>query len=154
MCALKRHINGSLRLLHCSSFNDAFSVTQKKSDEWKSDKWMMNWKWFGRERSWPNFKVLTRHSLGETEENLGKPQSWYLVFGSIFEPGTFRIRSRSVNHGWHCRLYSSLQRYTGPESEVGEIKEKNTVIWDKCANMLAVCRRERKIPGYPNGCWV
>jgi hypothetical protein len=30
---------------------------------------VMNWKGFGKNRSWPNFKVLSRHSPGETEEN-------------------------------------------------------------------------------------
>jgi hypothetical protein len=25
---------------------------------------MMNWKGFGKNRSWPNFKVLSRHSPG------------------------------------------------------------------------------------------
>jgi hypothetical protein len=29
----------------------------------------MNWKGFGRKRTWPNFKVVSRHSLGGTEEN-------------------------------------------------------------------------------------
>jgi hypothetical protein len=29
----------------------------------------MNWKGFGRTQSWPNFKVLFRHSPGGTEEN-------------------------------------------------------------------------------------
>jgi hypothetical protein len=30
---------------------------------------MLNWKQFGRKRLWPNFKVLSRHSPGGTEEN-------------------------------------------------------------------------------------
>jgi hypothetical protein len=30
---------------------------------------MMNWKGCGRKRSWPNFKVLSRHLPGGTEEN-------------------------------------------------------------------------------------
>jgi hypothetical protein len=29
----------------------------------------MNWKGFGRKRSWTNFKVLSRHSTGGTVEN-------------------------------------------------------------------------------------
>jgi hypothetical protein len=35
---------------------------------------MMNLKAFGRKRSWPKFKVLSRHSPGGTEENHEKPQ--------------------------------------------------------------------------------
>jgi hypothetical protein len=45
------------KLIACSLFNDNCSVTI-----------MMNWKGFGRKRSWPNFKVLSRHSHGGTEE--------------------------------------------------------------------------------------
>jgi hypothetical protein len=30
---------------------------------------MMNWKGFGRKRSWPNFKVQSQLSSGGTEEN-------------------------------------------------------------------------------------
>jgi hypothetical protein len=41
----------------------------KNSIEWKGDTWMMNWKGFWMKQSWPNFKVLSRHSSGETEEN-------------------------------------------------------------------------------------
>jgi hypothetical protein len=37
---------------------------------WQCHKWiMMDWKGLGRKRSWPNFKVLYRYSLGGTEEN-------------------------------------------------------------------------------------
>jgi hypothetical protein len=32
---------------------------------------MMNWNESERKRSWPNFKVLSRHSSGESEENHG-----------------------------------------------------------------------------------
>jgi hypothetical protein len=35
---------------------------------------MTNWKGFGRKRSWPNFKVLSRHSPGGTEKNHEKTQ--------------------------------------------------------------------------------
>jgi hypothetical protein len=30
---------------------------------------MMNWKRFGSKKSWPNYKVLSRHSPGRTTEN-------------------------------------------------------------------------------------
>jgi hypothetical protein len=42
---------------------------------------------FGRKQSWPNFKVLSRHSPGRTEEKPQKSQSMYLVFGPRFELG-------------------------------------------------------------------
>jgi hypothetical protein len=34
---------------------------------------MMNWRGFGRKRSWPEFKVLSRYSLGGTRKNHEKP---------------------------------------------------------------------------------
>jgi hypothetical protein len=36
---------------------------------------MMNWKGLGGKPSWPNFKVLSHHSHGGTEENHEKPKS-------------------------------------------------------------------------------
>jgi hypothetical protein len=42
----------------CSLFDDAFSVIRLYSIEWKDNRWMINWKGFGRKWSWPNFKVL------------------------------------------------------------------------------------------------
>jgi len=33
---------------------------------------IINWKGFGRKRSWPNFKVLSWHSPGETEQTMKK----------------------------------------------------------------------------------
>jgi hypothetical protein len=36
---------------------------------------MMNAKGFGRKQSWPNFKVLSQHLPGRTEENHEKLQS-------------------------------------------------------------------------------
>jgi hypothetical protein len=52
----------------------------------------------GRKRSWPNFKVVSRHFPGGAEGNHEKSQSLWPVSGPRFEPGTSRIRSRSVNH--------------------------------------------------------
>jgi hypothetical protein len=43
---------------------------------------MINWKGFGRKRTWPNFKVLSQHSPGGTKENHKKPQSGYPVTGA------------------------------------------------------------------------
>jgi hypothetical protein len=43
---------------------------------------MMNWKRFGRRRSWHNFKVLAQHSPGGSEENHEKPQSGQTVAGA------------------------------------------------------------------------
>jgi hypothetical protein len=34
----------------------------------------MNWKGFGRKRSWPNFKVPSQYSPASTEENIEKLQ--------------------------------------------------------------------------------
>jgi hypothetical protein len=58
----------------------------------------MNWKGLGRKQPWPNLKLLSRHSPGGTEEYHKKSQSGETVSGPRFEPGTFRIRSKSANH--------------------------------------------------------
>jgi hypothetical protein len=59
---------------------------------------MMNWKGFGRRRSWPNFNVLSRHSPGGTEKNYEKICQGIRSSGPRFEPGTSRLRSKNVNH--------------------------------------------------------
>jgi hypothetical protein len=55
-------------LFVCSTFNDAFSVTQTilYSVEWKDDKWMTNWKRCGRTRSWPNYPGICLKGLRKT----------------------------------------------------------------------------------------
>jgi hypothetical protein len=45
---------------------------------------MMNWKGFGRKWLCPNFKVLSRHSPGGTEDNHENPQSKYPVTRAEF----------------------------------------------------------------------
>jgi hypothetical protein len=52
---------------------------------------MMNWKEYGRKWMWLNFKVLSWHSPGRTEENNEKPQSGQLVVGPRFKHGPSRI---------------------------------------------------------------
>jgi hypothetical protein len=69
---------------------------------------MMDWKGFDRKRSWSNFKVLIRHSPGGTEENHeihhdGRSR------GPWIEPGTFLVRSRSVDHS--ATTFGLLARY-------------------------------------------
>jgi hypothetical protein len=44
------------------------------------------------------FKAMSRYLPGGSEENYKEPESGYQVSGPRFEPGTFRIRSRSANH--------------------------------------------------------
>jgi hypothetical protein len=48
----------------------------------------MNWKGFGTKRSWPNFKVLSRHSRGETEENQENLSQDSRSPGQRIDPGT------------------------------------------------------------------
>jgi hypothetical protein len=55
-----------------SLFYDALSITRIYS---VGDKCIMiNWKGFGKKRSWPNIKVLSWHSPEKTEESHEKPQ--------------------------------------------------------------------------------
>jgi hypothetical protein len=82
-------------LLVGSLFNNAFPVTRIYSVE--DTELLMNWKVFSRKRSWSNYKVLFRHSPGETEENHENLNHDSRSPGPIIEPGTSRIRSRSVN---------------------------------------------------------
>jgi hypothetical protein len=58
----------------------------------------MNWKGFGTKRSWPNFKVLSRHSRGETEENQGNLNQDSRSPGPRIDPGTPEYENKSVNH--------------------------------------------------------
>jgi len=65
---------------------------------------MMNWKGFGRKRSWPNFKVLSWHLPGGTEENHKKlsQDSWSL--GRDLNPGPPKYESRSDSGYLHMNL--------------------------------------------------
>jgi hypothetical protein len=59
---------------------------------------MMNWKSFGRKRSWANFKVLSRHSPGGAEGNYENLDQDSRSPVPRSEPGTSRLRNRSVDH--------------------------------------------------------
>jgi hypothetical protein len=50
-----------------------------------------------RKLSWPNFKAISRHSPGGTEENGENLSQDCRSAGRVY-PGTSKIRSRSVNH--------------------------------------------------------
>jgi hypothetical protein len=67
------------------------------SVEWQGDKWMTNQKGLGKKRPWPNFKVLSRHMPGGTDEN---HETSLRISGLRAETWTrvFRLRSRRVNH--------------------------------------------------------
>jgi hypothetical protein len=58
------------------------------------------------------YEVLSRHSRRGTDKSHEKPQSGYPVSGPRFEPGIYRIRSRSVNH----RPRRSVTSLAGPRS--------------------------------------
>jgi hypothetical protein len=65
--------------------------------EWKDDRWMMNWKGYGRKRLCPNLRYYLAFAY-RNWENQKNPQSTYPVSGTRFEPGILQIRSRIVNH--------------------------------------------------------
>jgi hypothetical protein len=73
-----------------------FSNSRLYNFDWKDDKWMMNWKWFGRKRSWPNLRYYWQ-SPGGTEENHETPRSGKPISGPRFVPGTTWKR-RSVKN--------------------------------------------------------
>jgi hypothetical protein len=59
---------------------------------------MINWRGFGRKRPWPNLRYchdISLEGLRKATKILNE-NSWLL--GLRFEPGTSRIRSRSVIH--------------------------------------------------------
>jgi hypothetical protein len=63
---------------------------------------MMNWKGFGKKRSWPNFKLLSRYLSGVTEEKLKNHSQNSRSPGPGLNPGP----SKSVNHS--TTTFSSL----------------------------------------------
>jgi hypothetical protein len=73
----------------------------------------MNWKGFGRKWSWPNFKVLSWHLPGGTEENHEKPQSGLLVSRPRFNPGPSEYEAGvlPLNHDVHSTHIKRGHRY-------------------------------------------
>jgi hypothetical protein len=61
---------------------------------------MMNWNGFGRKRSLPNFKILSRHSPGWTEENhknLNQDSRVSLIFEMVQLRVVFEVRTGFLN---------------------------------------------------------
>jgi hypothetical protein len=56
-------------LFICNLFNDAFSVKQTIQRRMKEWQWMMNWRRFGRKRSFPNFRYYAGIHLQEMGKN-------------------------------------------------------------------------------------
>jgi hypothetical protein len=52
----------------------------------------VNWKVYGRKMSWPNYLGISQKELRKTMKLL----SGYLFSRPIYEPRTFRIRSRGA----------------------------------------------------------
>jgi hypothetical protein len=80
-------------------------------------------KGYGRKRSWPNFKVLSRHSPRGTKENHEKFNQDSRSPEPRIEPGTSRIRSKrdrlrnlyttgSSNQGGVCSGILGNKKYT------------------------------------------
>jgi hypothetical protein len=59
----------------------------------------MNWKGFGRKRSWSNLRFFSQHSPGGTEEDYEKSQSGYPSSGRRFEARTFRMSDKMYCRG-------------------------------------------------------
>jgi hypothetical protein len=79
-------------------------------------------KGFGRKQLWPNFKVLSQHSLGGTEQNQEKPQSGLAVSRSRFEPeppeyeaGVFTTHTHTTSGAETKRLAYSHKRNSSKE---------------------------------------
>jgi hypothetical protein len=75
------------------------------SIKWYSDMWMMNWKEFGKKRSWPNFNVLSLQSPAGPVKNHKNPQSGQPVSDLNPEPlkyeaGVFTTRPRCSVHNY------------------------------------------------------
>jgi hypothetical protein len=63
---------------------------------------------------WPNFKVLSWHLNGGTEEIHEEAQSGYPVSEPRFEPWTCLIRSRSGEPSLHILLHLNISRTYHP----------------------------------------
>jgi hypothetical protein len=72
---LKVHRRLSRDTFFCTLLNEAFSVTKIIWQRITDDKWWVNWKGAWKEAVMTEFKVLSRHSPGGTEENHEKPQN-------------------------------------------------------------------------------
>jgi hypothetical protein len=98
-------------------FNDTVSSSDC-SVEWQDDKWMMNWKGYGRKRLWLNFRYcpgICLEGLSETTRipnkysqspgrdlNLGSPE---------YEVGVLTTRSRCLTFG--CFLLWTVKQHGG-----------------------------------------
>jgi hypothetical protein len=119
---------------------------------------MFSWKGFRRKRSWPNCKVLFRHSPGGTEENHKKPEPESQIAGPRIEPGTFRIRSRSVNHsiatlgitdGVKYMLPSQTDRRTEPFKSSGNCVPAVITICNAVFCVYEFCMVLAEQPSFP-----
>jgi hypothetical protein len=62
------HKSSDFHLVLVSSSTTLFQYLRLYSVEWNDDRWILNWKGCVKKRSWHNFKILSRHSPGVTEE--------------------------------------------------------------------------------------
>jgi hypothetical protein len=105
-------------------FNDAFSVnTTNKRVELKGDKWMMNWRRFGRKRSWPNFMTL---SPAFVWSDWGKP----IKRVTMAEAGTRDLpntKQECENVSVVCvRIIYSYLNMTHIQTTINSTKHRNT----------------------------
>jgi hypothetical protein len=118
-----------------------FQWLRRCSVECRDDKWMMNWKGYGRKRSWPNL----RHYLSMFPEGLikihEKFQPGYPVSGPRFEPGTSRIWNTSVNYsittfGKSCNRIHNLHNEERNNLFVSLIAICDKVV-DRCGQVVS-----------------
>jgi hypothetical protein len=82
-------------------FWDILSPHYNKKNQYSvvnGDTWIMNWEGYGRKQSWINFKVLSRHSPGGTEESHENFSQDSRFPNRDLKPGTSRIRSRRIRN--------------------------------------------------------
>jgi hypothetical protein len=69
---------------------------------------MMNWKGFGRKRSWPNFKIRSRQSSGDNAENHENSLQDCQSSARDLNPGSTECKTLTRNHSFSRQFNRSL----------------------------------------------
>jgi hypothetical protein len=93
----------------------------------------------GRNRSWRNLRFYTSNYLEGLRETT-KTQSEYAVSGPRFEPGPYRIQSRSVNHS--TSMYENRNTVVNLSPYLG--LRTVWIIWELVNQFLCISTQKMK----------
>jgi hypothetical protein len=99
------------------------------SIEWKDDRWIINCKGCGWNRSWPNFKVLSQHLLRGTEKTTISFSLYSQSLGQDLNPGPPKYEAAlSTSRPWHSVLAVKMEAYAPHKHWHTAIKLHGTAI--------------------------